>query len=61
MKGQTKERWEILCEQAAKEQNPKRLMGLVAEITQLLDEKRNRITQQMFRPRAESSQEHRHA
>ncbi len=57
MKGQTKERWEILCEQAANEQNPQRLMVLVAEITQLLDQKRNRIQQQMFRAQEDSRQE----
>jgi len=57
VKGQTKERWEILCEQAANEQNPQRLMVLVAEITQLLDQKRNRIQQQMFRAQEDSRQE----
>ena len=54
MKDQSKERWEILCEQAANEQNPQRLMVLVAEITQLLDQKRNRIQQQMFRVQEDS-------
>jgi hypothetical protein len=57
VKNQTKERWEILCEQAANEQNPQRLMVLVAEITQLLDQKRNRIQQQMFRVQEDSGQE----
>ena len=57
MKDQSKERWEILCEQAANEQNPQRLMVLVAEITQLLDQKRNRIQQQMFRVQEDSGQE----
>jgi len=59
VKDQSKERWEILCEQAANEQNPQRLMVLVAEITQLLDHKRNRIQQQMFRAQEDSRQENR--
>jgi hypothetical protein len=32
-----------LCEQAANEQVPKKLMELVAEITRLLDEKETRL------------------
>ena len=31
--------WQTLCEQAAKEQDPERLMSLVREISRLLDEK----------------------
>ena len=57
MKDQAKERWEILCEQAANEQNPQRLMVLVAEITQLLDQKHDRIQQQMFTAQEDSWQE----
>jgi len=38
-----KERWRELCEQAAVEQDPKKLMVLVAEITRLLDEKQERL------------------
>ena len=38
-----KERWRELCEQADVEQNPKRLMVLVAEITRLLQEKEERL------------------
>lgn len=30
--------WQTLCEQAAKEQDPQRLMELVREISRLLDE-----------------------
>ena len=40
-----KERWRELCEQAAVEQDPKKLMVLVAEITRLLDEKQTRLRQ----------------
>ncbi|HXU18767.1 MAG TPA: hypothetical protein VN708_26905 [Terriglobales bacterium] len=57
MKDQAMERWEILCEQAANEQNPQRLMVLVAEITQLLDQKHNRMQQQMFTAQEDSRQE----
>ncbi len=34
-----KEHWRQLCEQAAFEQNPEKLMGLVKEIDRLLAEK----------------------
>jgi hypothetical protein len=39
MLGQAKERWLELCEQAAAEQNPQKLMDYVAEIDRLLEEK----------------------
>jgi hypothetical protein len=35
---QPKQPWQALCEQAAKEQDPERLMVLVKEISRLLDE-----------------------
>ena len=38
------ERWMKLCEQAAKEQDPEKLMELTAEIIRLLDEKGDRAT-----------------
>jgi len=38
-----KERWRKLCEQAAVEQDPEKLMELVAEIARLLDEKHKRL------------------
>jgi hypothetical protein len=38
-----KESWLKLCEQAANEQNPEKLMHLVAEITRLLEEKEQRL------------------
>jgi hypothetical protein len=37
-----KERWVELCEQAAVEQDPQRLVELVREIIQLFEEKRKR-------------------
>jgi len=43
MKGKTRERWVELCEQAATEQDPIRLMQLVQEINKLLIEKEERL------------------
>jgi hypothetical protein len=43
MQGSTKERWWILCEQAANERDPKRLMELVKEINDLLGKKQDRL------------------
>jgi hypothetical protein len=37
------ERWKQLCEQAAKEQDPEKLMELVAEINRLLEAKERRL------------------
>lgn len=39
VKGENKKCWKQLCELAAVEQDPKRLMALVEEITRVLDEK----------------------
>lgn len=50
MQGQIKERWQALCEQAATEQNPERLMELIEEINRLLAAKEERLNRQ----RAES-------
>jgi len=38
-----KERWLELCQQAAVEQDPKKLMALVTEINRLLQEKEQRL------------------
>ena len=43
MKGEAKERWMRLCEQAALEQDPEKLMQLVVEINRLLEEKEQRL------------------
>ena len=43
MKGETGERWRKLCEQAAVEQDPLKLMDLVSEINRLLREKEERL------------------
>jgi len=39
MQGETKERWQKLCEQAATEQDPDQLMALIREICQMLEDK----------------------
>ena len=49
MQGPTRERWEQLCEQAAKEQDPTKLNELVTEIHRLLEEKEQRLSQQQRR------------
>ena len=45
MPGETKERWVELCELAAVEEDPDKLMELVREINRLLEEKRQRLAQ----------------
>jgi hypothetical protein len=45
VQGDSAERWRQLCEQAAIEHDPEKLMKLIAEITRLLDEKRERLSQ----------------
>jgi hypothetical protein len=37
------ERWKQLCELAAKEQDPKKLVALINEINQLLEAKERRL------------------
>lgn len=43
MQGETKERWQRLCEQASLEQDPERLIVLVREIEKLLADKEQRL------------------
>jgi hypothetical protein len=43
MQNEKKEHWMSLCEQAAAEQNPERLLELIAEINRMLDEKDKRL------------------
>ena len=43
MIGKDRERWKELCEQAAIEQDPEKLLLLVQEINRLLDAKRKRL------------------
>jgi len=44
MRGDKRERWMELCAQAAEEQDPKKLMRLIAEIDRMLSEKQERLT-----------------
>lgn len=46
MKGETRELWIQLCEQAAVEQDPKRLLELVTRINDLLEQKEKRLKAQ---------------
>jgi hypothetical protein len=43
MEDETKERWYQLCQLAAVEQDPERLVALAQEITRLLEEKEESI------------------
>jgi len=43
MQGEKKERWMELCAQAAVEQDPAKLMELVREINNLMEEKERRL------------------
>lgn len=43
MKGETGERWRVLCQEAAVEQDPDKFMELIHEITRLFDEKERRL------------------
>jgi hypothetical protein len=43
MEGDVKERWRQLCEQAAVERDPNKLLMLMTEINRLLQEKENRL------------------
>ena len=47
MKGEKREQWMRLCEQAANEQDPQKLLGLVREINRLLEEKEQRLRQEL--------------
>lgn len=46
MKGETGERWKLLCAQAAEEQDSEKLLELVKEINHLLEEKELRLKKQ---------------
>jgi hypothetical protein len=43
MQGETGERWKKLCEQAAVEQDPEKLLQLTEEINRLLEVKEERL------------------
>lgn len=43
MQGETGERWRQLCERAAEEPDPQKLMELITEINQLLESNEERL------------------
>jgi hypothetical protein len=43
--GEKRERWKELCEHAANEQDPEKLLHLVKEINDLLDAKKRRLAE----------------
>ena len=43
MEGEKAEQWRVLCEQAAVEKDANKLMELVKQITQLLEDKQKRL------------------
>ena len=53
MKGETGERWRRLCEQAALEQDPQKLLELAEKINQLLDQKEERLKELRSNPGGE--------
>lgn len=55
MQGKTRERWEELCEQAANERDPAKMLEIVAEINRLLDAKYDRINHKDWAPPKTSS------
>lgn len=57
MKGPIKERWQELCEQAAIEQDPQRMIELVEEINRILTEKEQRLNTQRSSAANHSSQQ----
>jgi hypothetical protein len=46
VQGEKAEQWRALCEQAAIEQDPEKLMRLVEQINRLLEEKEQRLRDQ---------------
>jgi hypothetical protein len=46
VQGERAEQWRLLCERAAVEQDPDKLIRLIAEISRLLEEKEQRVKQQ---------------
>jgi len=43
LQGETREHWRKLCEQAAEEKDPTKLMELIEEINRLLESKEERL------------------
>lgn len=43
MRGETEKRWRELCEQAVAEQDPEKIMKLIGEVNQLLENGEERL------------------
>jgi len=43
MRGETERRWRELCEQAVEEQDPEKIMKLIGEVNQLLENNEERL------------------
>lgn len=52
MKGESLERWQQLCAQAADEQDPRKLLEFVKEINRLLQEKEQRLAGRQLKTEA---------
>jgi hypothetical protein len=46
MRGEKREEWQHLCQLAADEQDPSKLMQLIERINELLEDKEQRLKQQ---------------
>jgi hypothetical protein len=55
MTSQIKERWLLLCEQAATEKDPKKLMALIEEVNRLLESEENQRREARGTPRTTSA------
>jgi hypothetical protein len=55
MRGDNGERWRVLCEQAAVEQDHDRLIALINEMSRLLDEKEARFNASRVAKRREDA------
>jgi len=53
MQGANRERWKVLCEQAAIEQDPEKLHKLVKEINDLLEAKEARLKDPALRQQSD--------
>ena len=56
MKGEKREIWMHLCEQAAVEQDPDKLMDLIKQINQLLEEKELRLKGNLNNPNRDANE-----
>lgn len=55
MRGETRQRWQKLCEEAAEEQDHNKLMKLIDEINTLLETKEQRLSAQEQQAKKQSA------